>query len=208
MKRIHLLSLFATIVSLLAGVNCLAAETAQSVLNHVVDRMGKQPVEAHFDISASGVNQKGSIILSGNKFVILTDELSTWYDGKTQWTLAHNIKEVNITNPTKEELAEINPLYILSALSSNFDCTLADGNNTAKLYELYLTSRKKDSGISSARVFVNAATWFPSRIIIDTTTGQQFTIVINTIKNINKPDNALFKFNKNDHPGVEIIDMR
>jgi len=194
---------------LLIAAACLplnAAETARSVLKHVVERMSSHPVEAFFDIKANGVTQTGMITISGDRFSVITDDISTWYDGKTQWTLAKAVKEVNITEPSHEELSEINPLLILSSLSSGFNAEMA--GTTTGAYEILLASRDKNTGIASARVRINASTWFPEKIIIHTTAGGQFTVDIKSIKNLNNVDPATFRFNQSAHPGIEVIDLR
>lgn len=182
-----------------------AAETATSVLAKVVERVSAQPVEATFTVMASGMTQSGSLTLSGDKFEILTDDLSTWYDGKTQWTLSKAANEVSVTHPTKEELAEINPLIILSTLSSQFNAEMAGAKPGS--YELRLVARSKDSAIASALITVYSGSWNPGAIVVHTSTGEQFNILIKTLKNIKNVNNDTFRFNPRTHPGVEVIEL-
>lgn len=198
--------LFSTILLSIISLSVTAAETAQSVLKHVITQMNGTPVKAVFDINANGISQIGDITLAGKKFVITTSDLSTWYDGKTQWTLSKAVNEVNITEPTNEELAEINPLIILSSLSSRYNVEMA--GSTAGTYELLLVARDKDSGIASARVKINSATWLPGEFTIHTSSGQQFNIRIISINNLKSVNNDIFIFNPKSYPGVETIDMR
>lgn len=184
-----------------------AAETAQSVLKHVVEKMKQGMVEADFDVNASGVNGTGHLLLSGNKFAVTTDDLSTWYDGKTQWTYSKNVKEVTVTTPTVDELAEINPLVVLSGLSSKFNAEMSTAAASG-VYEIVLVAKASDSQISSARIAVDSRTWFPNRVEIITATGQKFTIVIKVIKNVKSVPESAFKFNRQAYPGVEVIDLR
>ncbi|MCM1448997.1 MAG: outer-membrane lipoprotein carrier protein LolA [Clostridiales bacterium] len=195
------------IAAALATVSCMqAAETAASILANVVKRVSAQPIEATFTVMASGMTQSGSLTLSGDKFVIVTDDLSTWYDGKTQWTLSTSTNEVNVTQPTKEELAEVNPLIILSTLSSQFNAEMA-GTKPGS-YELHLVSKSKESGIASAMITVYSGSWNPGAIIVYTATGEQYNILIKTIKNLKNANDETFRFNTKTHPGVEIIDLR
>lgn len=204
MRRLINILLFLLVTSGLSRAHC--AETASSVLRHVVDRMSSAPVEASFSVEASGMSQAGTLTLSGNKFVFLTDDLSAWYDGKNQWTLSKAIKEVNITHPTHDELAEINPLLILGSLSSNYNAEMA--TSAPGRYEILLVSRDRESGIASARVAVNSSTWMPQSIDVTSRTGEQFKITIKNIKNLKSVNESIFRFNPASYPGVEIIDLR
>lgn len=188
------------------ALSAMAAETASGVMKHVVDRMSHQPVQAAFTVTGSGVSQDGAITMSGNKFVVTTADLSTWYDGKTQWTHTPAVKEVSVTTPTDEELAEINPLIILSSISSRYTAEM--GQSAPGSYNILLSGRSNDSGIASAAVKVNASTWFPETITIHTSTGEQFTIDIKSIKNLKSITESTFRFNPSLYPGVEVIDLR
>lgn len=204
MKRFK--AIYALFLFLGAYTSAQGAETAQSVLKHAVERMSTQPVQATFDLQASGMSQKGMITLHGNRFAVITADLSTWYDGKTQWTLVQTVKEVNVTEPSREELAETNPLLILGSLSSDFNAEMAGSGTGA--YEILLVARDNKTGIASARVKVNASTWFPSAITLHTSTGEQYDIEIKSIKNLNSVPPETFRYNPSAHPGVEVIDMR
>ena len=198
--------IFSIIACTVIAIGAMAAETASSVLKHVVDQMSSSPVQAAFTVTGSGMSQEGAITMSGNKFVVTTSDLSTWYDGKTQWTLSQAVKEVNVTEPSREELAEINPLIILSALSSRFSAEM--GQSTADSYSILLSRRDNDTGIASATVRVNATTWNPVAITIVTSTGERFTIDIKSIKKLKSITDSTFRFNPALYPGVEVIDLR
>lgn len=202
MKKLILL-----IITIIGGQLLMrGAETAESILKHVVDNMRQGPVDVQFDITGSGISQSGIIILDNNKFVIKSDELSIWYNGKTQWTLSPSINEVNISTPTRDELAEINPLIILSSLSSQFNAEMA-GSMTGT-YDIRLVSRDTGAAISSAIVKVNSASWSPRAIELHTSTGQKYTITVKALKKLTHVDSNTFKFNPKEYPGVEIIDLR
>lgn len=116
------------------------------------------------------------------------------------------INEVNMTTPTVEELAEINPLIILGSLSSNFNAEM--GTTRPGQYEILLVAKNKESGIASARVNVDISTWFPRSIDILSNTGEHFTIDIKSIKNLKTVGENTFRFNSKSYPGVEVIDLR
>ncbi|MDE6084943.1 MAG: hypothetical protein K2G40_00885 [Muribaculaceae bacterium] len=181
-------------------------ETASSVLKHVYDRFNNQAVEISFKVNARGTSPQGIIVLDKDKFTIKTDELSTWYDGKTQWTLSKSINEVNVSNPSHEELAEINPLLILGSMSTKFNTELGDA--PVGFYNLKLASKSTDYPISSATIKINSNDWNPSEITVVTNTGERYTFLINYVKNLSKIDKNCFRFNDDQFPGVDIIDLR
>ena len=55
-------------------------------------------------------SESGTIQLKGEKFVLKASEVITWFDGKTQWSYVVRNDEVNVSNPTQEELQQINPI--------------------------------------------------------------------------------------------------
>ena len=51
----------------------------------------------------------GVIRLKGEKFLLDADGVKTWFDGRTQWSYLTNSDEVNISEPTPEELQSLMP---------------------------------------------------------------------------------------------------
>ena len=69
-------------------------------------------------------SESGTIQLKGEKFVLKASEVITWFDGKTQWSYVVRNDEVNVSNPTQEELQQINPytfLYIRKDFPINWE---------------------------------------------------------------------------------------
>ena len=52
----------------------------------------------------------GTIVLKGNKYNLESNMIRAWFDGKTLWTLFNGNEEINMSEPTEEELQTINPL--------------------------------------------------------------------------------------------------
>ncbi len=194
------------LITLLANIGVSAAENANSVLRHVIDRMNGKPIEVTFELKAQGITQHGTLTIDKDCFALLSDDISTWYDGKTQWTLSTAIGEVNITTPTQEELTEINPLIILGKMSTGFNVDLE--NAPTGTYILHLAAKDKSNPISLATIRVKAQDWSPTELIVMTSTGERYNITITRIKDLSKPTPDTFRFNKSSYPGVQIIDLR
>ena len=92
---------------------------AKSILDKTAEAFRKAGgVKADFTVKVitdgliEGV-EHGTIQLKGEKFVLKTTDIVTWFDGKTQWSYVAKNDEVNVSNPTQEELQQINPYTFL-----------------------------------------------------------------------------------------------
>jgi len=67
------------------------------------------------------ISQTGIASIRGNKFKIETEAVDIWFDGETQWVLMKDVNEVNISNPTGQEIAAISPLALLGMYKNGYD---------------------------------------------------------------------------------------
>ena len=112
--KISLLLLF---ITLLAGGVARADDASRTILDRAAAAFnGSKSIKATFSTDIDGSTTTGTITIQGDKFHISSKEYSTWYDGKTQWSYSSASNEVNITEPTPEELTEINQMCIRDRL--------------------------------------------------------------------------------------------
>ena len=83
--------------------------------------------------------------MSGNKFTIKSPEMEIWFDGKNQWAYSPNTDEVNLTEPTAEELSQINPLSVINRFANNFNASLLPSAKGVKNIRLSAKSVKSGS---------------------------------------------------------------
>ena len=98
--KLHiLLILFLTSVA-----GAMAQSSAEDYLNKVVEQLQQaKGITAEFTLqgeAGSGLYMQGSLKMQGKKFYLETNDLTTWYDGKTMWSDAPAMGEVKITTPT------------------------------------------------------------------------------------------------------------
>jgi len=104
--------------------------------------------------------ENGIIQLKGEKFMLKTSETTTWFDGKTQWSYMVRNDEVNVSNPTQEELQQINPYTFLYMYQKGFSYKLG----TVKVYqgkavwEVILTANDKKQELESITLYVTKST--------------------------------------------------
>lgn len=198
--------IFIAIVLLLTSLSS-SAVTADDVLTSASNVFtNSKSITASFVMIDNGYSNAGKIVVAGNKFVITTPKLSTWFDGKTQWTYSSSINEVNIGEPTADELQIINPFTIIKDFQINYKGELL--KSVKDSYKIKLTPKKSNNDIKSVELILNSSSYLPSLIVIVAKNNIKTTI---NIKNINiggTLPNSTFVFNSAKYPGVEVIDLR
>ena len=183
------------------------AQNAANILAQASNKFtNSKSITASFSIIDNGHSQNGSITVAGNKFVVTTPQLSTWFDGKTQWSYAPNVNEVNITNPTADELQQINPFAIISSFRNNFNASML--NSAKGTYKIQLTPKKSNQSIKKVELTLSSSTYYPSLIVITAKNNTKATIKVKSINAGNTQPASTFTFNAKKYPGVEIIDLR
>ena len=205
MKR-YISHIITFVLLITSSINANAID-ANSALNNVAKKFSNsQSISATFSLIDNGHSEYGSMTLAGNKFVIKTNEVSTWFDGKTQWSYSSSINEVNISEPTANELQQINPFAIINNFKTAFNAKML--NSPKGSYKILLTPKDGKHPTKNVELTINSATNFPSLIVITARNNSKATIKIKTINTGNKLPGSTFTFNPKIHPGVEIIDLR
>ena len=155
--------------------------------------------------------ENGTIQLKGEKFVLKTSDIITWFDGKTQWSYVTKNDEVNVRNPTQEELQQINPYTFLYMYQKGFSYKLG----TVKVYqgkavwEVILTANDKKQELESITLYVTKSTYEPVYIQLQQR-GQKTRNEITVTAYQTGLDYAdhVFTFDRKAYPTAEVIDLR
>lgn len=166
----------------------------------------------HTQSEAQQVNEslEGTIQMKGDKFVWQTPDMTTWFDGTTQWTYVPRNEEVNVTTPTGDELQFTNPALLLHSYKKGFTATYK-GESTApngkSAYQIELAPKKKGD-IVKATLQIEKFSSLPAAITVESRNGMRSTIRIGKLETgVNQPD-GFFVFKEADFPDAEIIDLR
>ena len=155
--------------------------------------------------------ENGTIRLKGEKFVLKTSDIITWFDGKTQWSYVTKNDEVNVSNPTQEELQQINPYTFLYMYQKGFSYKLG----TVKVYqgkavwEVILTANDKKQELESITLYVTKSTYEPVYIQLQQRgqkTRNEITVTAYQI-GLDYADHV-FTFDRKASPTAEVIDLR
>ncbi|MBR6640426.1 MAG: hypothetical protein IKL35_08715 [Muribaculaceae bacterium] len=187
--------------------NNICAITANEILSNASEKYQKDEcISSQFTLSGVGNSSEGEIKIYGDKFFLSTTQLSIWYDGRTQWTYSTETNEVNITEPTVEELQQVNPFAIINSFRNQYNATLLKSANS--IYRIQLTPLKSgNTSISKAVITLNASTLYPTEIAL-TIDNNIITIKTKNIKAIKSVSHQTFVFDNKKYPNAEIIDLR
>lgn len=162
-------------------------------------------VKIGFIMEVDGGASTGYIKLQRQKFVINMGGSITWFDGKTMWTYIKANEEVNVTTPTADAVAKMNPYTFLSFYKKGYTAKM--GKSTAKEHEVVLTG-KSGSPFKKVVLRINKSTRYPSVITMTSSKDAVTTIRCNSFLKNQKYSVSTFQFNKKNYPDVEVIDLR
>ena len=191
------------------------AQTARQVLDQTAAKLkGSGGIEATFEgTQFKGLEETGTtngrIFVQGNKFKISSDALTTWFDGHTQWTLLTGSDEVNVSTPTQAELQQINPYTFVNLYKRGYTLKLAAANYHGKsCHEVRLVAQSKAEPMQLLILLIDKQTKLPHSIRVKDSKGEWTRIRVNGLRTGLRWNDATFKYDPAQHPGVEVIDLR
>lgn len=190
---------FAALLSLSAG-----AQSARKILDQMADRLNRGAVSIQFNATGALGSSSGRIIVQGKKFVLQSPQAHIWFDGKTEWAQAKNSNEVNVTTPTRQEVASMNPINFLNLYKRGYNATLSD---KGKSHEVRLIATQVKTSIQEMYVLIDKAQQTPTQLRLRTN-NKWTTITIHKVEVGSKKHDSFFRFNPKDYPKLEIIDLR
>ena len=165
-------------------------------------------IKATFTVQVQGVASEGTIYLRGEKFKLETEGVTTWFDGTTQWTLVDDTEEVNISEPTAEELQSINPYAWLSLYKEGYAVRFTSGANEGER-SILMTTAKSRLDMQSIVLVINERTLVPVRLTMAGRGGQDVAVIfIHSYDARQHYEDTLFTYPADKYPEVEVVDLR
>ena len=154
--------------------------------------------------------QPGTAIVKGNKFKLDLPYATTWFDGTTQWVLLKDANEVNINNPAEQDLASISPLALLNMYKTGYILKepISQTVNGQDVFVIEMSPTDKFQEIKNISIAINKKTNGIAELRFITNNGIENRLKISEFNINEKYPNDLFSFNKLNHPGIEVIDLR
>jgi outer membrane lipoprotein-sorting protein len=158
--------------------------------------------------SGEDVSEPGTLILSGDKYILDIEGQKVMCDGETIWTYIEDAFEVQI-NAIEEDDESITPSKLLTTYNEEYKARLdkeykRDGVNYQRI-ELKPQEGKKWVKLD---VVINADKEQISEITIHDKNGGKINYKIDEFTPNVEVSDSEFTFNADEHPEVEVVDMR
>lgn len=209
MKKIILLIFY-----FLLTFHSAVAQDAMKVLDIAADRIqkaGNVKIEYKAGIFAGATEKAsttGTMWLQESKMKLETDDIITWYDGKTRWCYVPNANEVSIDEPSKKEMAAMNPYTFMNIYKKGFKMTVKETVLRGEaVYEVYLKAKYAKMDVKEVYVDIRKSDYQPLCIRVREDNDWQRVSVLSFKGNLNLSDD-FFVFPEKDYPNVLKNDMR
>lgn len=188
----------------------ISGKNATDIINRSASKIESTPsITSDLAVFQNSSEQKGKLTMSGAMFTVVLPEAVVWFDGKSMWSYSKATGEVNLTEPTLEELSEINPLAFVLAAKNKFNKRLL---KSASANEEVVELRPRKGivmDVSKVVVTFDKTTSLPSKITVYPRNNCGIvTLKFRNTKTGGKLPVSVFRFNKKDYPDAELIDLR
>jgi len=138
------------------------------------------------------------------------EDMTTWFDGSNQWVYLKSNQEVNVSNPTEEELLTINPINVFQLYKHGYNCSYKGSGTSSGLAvnTILLTPKNKYSQVSGILVSFEKNSLRPVTIAITNKDKSGTTVNITSYQGGNAFADNLFVFPAKEYPSTQVIDLR
>ena len=185
---------------------------ARDILDRAADAFRREGgVKITFSVRAPEGNTNGSIRLKGDKFLLETEGVTTWFDGRTQWSYLASSDEVNVSEPTPEELQSINPYSWLSLYKQDYKLKVAKTGNASDdtAYKVVMNATKRSQDMQCIILYIEKGSFRPLKLsMVQLGSKDAAVVFINSYQTGKNYDDSLFVFDRKAYPTAELVDLR
>jgi outer membrane lipoprotein-sorting protein len=148
---------------------------------------------------------KGTLVSKGDKYKLTAAGQDVISDGKTIWTYLKDANEVQINNVGDDD-DSFTPTKMLSGYTKDFKSKFIEEKGNDQVIELYPLQKGKT--FTKVRLTIDKAKKQISKFVIYDRSGSTFSYIVDKLVADQPIADTVFSFNKAEHPGVEVNDMR
>ncbi len=185
---------------------------ASAILDEVsVKTKSYKTIKIEFTYAMDNVKEKihdkfkGTLISKGDKYKLTAAGQDVISDGKTVWTYLKEANEVQVNNVTDDD-DSFTPTKLLSGYSKDYKSKFIEEKGNTQVIELY--PLKKGKSFTKVQLTIDKAKKQISKFVIYDRNGSTFSYIVDKFVADQAIADNVFTFNKAEHPGVEVNDMR
>ena len=154
--------------------------------------------------------ESGVAYIRGNLFKLVMEAMDIWFDGVTQWVFIKEANEVNISNPTGQEIAAVSPLALLGMYKNGYTlkAPVSATVNGTNVYQIHMTPAAGNKDFKAVTASIDKKTHTLVQVILTTANDIKTKIDITSYNANHQFNEPFFRFDKALHPDVEIVDLR
>ena len=184
-------------------------EGARDILHRAADTFLREGgVYVSFSLRSSEGLSSGTLRLKGEKFVLEAGGMTTWFDGHTQWTYLPSSDEVNISEPTDEELQTLNPYAWLYLYDREYDLKSLPAETSGQ-YKIEMSARSAGEQVERLVLWLDKSGLHPVKFSLTLAGNVEPTLITVRDYRTRQPyTDAMFVFDPGEYPTAEVIDLR
>ncbi len=207
------------IFSIVLFINSICSLTAQKtsdsevLINNFIQSIQQSAIQTDFSITSTEKNAvhsqrfSGKLLLKGNQFYLEMDDILVWFNGKTQWVYLKQSNEVTLTEPSEVELAEVNPVAVLSSFRTKSNLKKGSSRNPLNV-KIEMTPKKKGEAFSKMEAEFIKSSGHLSHILIQYTNGSKHEIQLSNYRLQQQIPAGSFVFDRSKYKNVIVNDLR
>lgn len=191
-----------------------SAQRAREVLDATAARMTQsgdvkaQFKATQFEGTTPSGDASGTILMSGRRFHVTTNQLTSWYDGATEWSMMNGSNEVNVSTPTEEEQASINPVALIGIYKKGYRLSLKESTLRGRpTFVVSMQAKNSKAPFSYIIVDIDKATYNPLCLRAKKDNDWMRLSILSFQNGLSLPAST-FSFPSQEYPDVEVIDLR
>jgi len=213
MKKIILV-----LISALLFMFASAQDKAKTILDSFNKSMKSHPsIDIRFtfttDDAKSNTNEvkNGRVLSKGNAFKLTMDDVEVFSDGKTKWTVLHDVGEINIQDVDTDSNDILdNPINFFTVNSKDFSYSYKGsvivGGKTMEKIEFQ--PKDKKAAYSAVELQLEKATLHPYQVSYIGREGHSYSVRVKSFVSGTSIDSMLLIFNQSSYSDYEVIDLR
>lgn len=192
----------------------LLAQQPEEIVKQLIRKTETGALKADYTIAVTEkdantpIIYRGSILMKGDKFSLQAGGLEIAYDGKTQWAYVEETDEINISEPTRKEIAEINPILLAKDMVGKCKLQFSSTQKSSDKYVIDFFPDATQTGIKKLSLTLRKTDLAPLSVTLRSVDGTLTEITLGKQQFNVSVSNENFRLNASDYPEAIINDLR